>query len=210
MVPDMEILEQLGVALGFATLAGFNLYLTTFIAGLAIRFDWLALATKYEQLAVLADPWVIGLSGVLFIIEFFADKIPWVDSTWDALHTFIRPIGGALLALTALGQLDGTVAVVAALLAGGTSLTTHLAKSGSRLFLNLSPEPVSNMAASTAEDGLVLAGLGAMAFAPIPALFFFLLVVLLAGVILWKTSGLFKKGWQRIRNRKRKHLEAAA
>ena len=76
----MEILEQLGVALGFATLAGINLYLTTFLAGLAIRFDWLALASKYEQLEVLADPWIIGVAGVLFAIEFFADKIPWVDS----------------------------------------------------------------------------------------------------------------------------------
>lgn len=195
----MEILEQLGVALGFATLAGVNLYLTTFLAGLAIRFDWLTLAGKYEQLEILADPWIIGVSGVLFAIEFFADKIPWVDSTWDVLHTIVRPVGGVLLALAALGELDPTLSVIAGLLAGGTTLTTHLAKAGGRLFINLSPEPVSNIAASTAEDGLVLGGLGLMAFAPIPALFFFLLILLIAGWLVWKTSSLFQRGWQRIR-----------
>ena len=197
----MEILEQLGVALGFATLAGINLYLTTFIAGLAIRFDWLALADKYEQLGILADPWIIGVSGTLFFIEFFADKIPWVDSTWDVVHTLVRPIGGVLLALAALGELDPSISVIAGLLAGGTSLTTHLAKAGGRMFINLSPEPVSNIAASTAEDGLVLGGLGLMAFAPIPGFFVFILVVLFAGWMVWKSSGLFKKGWQRIRNK---------
>ena len=197
----MEILEQLGVALGFATLAGINLYLTTFLAGLAIRFDWLALANKYEQLEVLADPWVIGVSGVLFAIEFFADKIPWVDSSWDVLHTIVRPVGGVLLALAALGELDPKISVIAGLLAGGTTLTTHLAKAGSRLVLNFSPEPVSNVSASVAEDGLVLGGLGLMAFAPIPALFFFLMIVLVAGWLVWKTSNLFQRGWQKIRKK---------
>jgi hypothetical protein len=195
----MEVLEQLGVALGFATLAGINLYLTTFIAGLAIRFDWLALASKYEQLEVLADPWIIGVSGTLFAIEFFADKIPWIDSTWDVLHTIVRPVGGVMLALAALGELDPAISVIAALLAGGTSLTTHLAKAGGRLFVNLSPEPVSNIAASTAEDGLVLGGLGLMAFAPVPAFFFFLLLIAAAAFLVWKTSSLFQKGWQRMR-----------
>lgn len=197
----MEILEQLGVALGFATLAGINLYLTTFLAGLAIRFDWLALASKYEQLEVLADPWIIGVAGVLFAIEFFADKIPWVDSSWDVLHTIVRPIGGILLALAALGELDPTISVIAGLLAGGTSLTTHLAKAGSRLVLNFSPEPVSNASASVAEDGLVLGGLSLMAFAPVPALFFFLLIVLIAGWLVWKTSNLFQRGWQKVRGK---------
>lgn len=194
----MEILEQLGVALGFATLAGINLYLTTLLAGLAIRFDWLALASKYEQLEILADPWIIGVSGIFFAIEFFADKIPWVDSTWDALHTLIRPVGGVLLALAALGELDPTISVIAALFAGGTTLTTHLAKAGGRLVVNFSPEPVSNIAASTAEDGLVLGGLGLMAFAPVPALFFFLILLIAAAWIIWKSGGIFQKGWNRI------------
>ena len=196
----MEVLEQLGVALGFATLAGINLYLTTFVAGLAIRFDWLSLASKYEQLEVLADPWIIVVSGILLLIETFADKIPWGDSTWDLLHTVVRPLGGALLALAALGELDPVLCVIAALLAGGSSLTTHLAKAGGRLMVNLSPEPLSNIAASTAEDGLVLGSLGLMAFAPIPAFLFFLLLLGVAGFIIWKTSGLFKRGLQKIRN----------
>ncbi len=199
----MEILEQLGVALGFATLAGINLYLTTFIAGLAIRFDWLSLASKYEQLEVLADPWVIGVAGTLFVIEFFADKIPWVDSTWDVLHTIVRPIGGTFLALAALGELDPSLSVIAGLLAGGTSLTTHLAKAGGRLFVNLSPEPISNITASSVEDGVVLGSLGFMAFAPVPALFFFLLIIVAAVFMIWKTSGVFHKGWQRIRRRQK-------
>jgi hypothetical protein len=188
----MEILEQLSVALGFATLAGINLYLTTFVAGLAIRFDWLSLAEKYEQLAILADPWIVGISGCLFFIEFFADKIPWVDSTWDILHTAVRPIGGVLLALAALGQLDPAISVVAALLAGGTSLTTHMAKAGGRAFINLSPEPVSNTAASAAEDGLVLGGLGLMAFSPLLSLVFCLGILVVAAWLIWKTGGFFK------------------
>lgn len=197
----MELLEQLGVALGFATLAGINLYLTTFVAGLAIRFDWLALASKYEQVEVLADPWIIGVAGALFALEFFADKIPWIDSTWDVVHTFIRPIGGVFLALAALGQLDPTMSVIAGLLAGGTALTTHLAKAGGRMFINLSPEPVSNIAASSAEDGLVLGGLSLMALAPAASAFVFLGVILLAGWFVWKTSGLLRKAWDKFRGK---------
>lgn len=198
----MELLDQLSLALGFATLAGINLYLTTFLTGLAIRLDWLALADKYEQLAILADPWIIGISGALFLIEFFADKIPWIDSTWDVLHTLVRPVGGVLLALAALGQLDPSVTVIAALLAGGTSLTTHLAKTGGRLFINLSPEPVSNVAASTAEDGIVLGGLGLMAFSPALSIVFFIALLIFAGWLVWKTGGLFRKGISRLRGGK--------
>ena len=204
----MEILEQLGIALGFATLAGVNLYLTTLVAGLAIRFNWLSLADKYEQLETLADPWVIGIAGLLFAIEFFEDKIPWVDSTWDVLHTVIRPVGGILLALAALGELDPTISVIAALLAGGASLTTHMAKAGGRLLINFSPEPVSNIAASSAEDGLVLGGLGLMAFAPLPAFFFFLAVVILVSFLIWKTSGFFRRGWEKLRSKRRDPQEA--
>jgi len=197
----MEILEQLGVALGFATLAGINLYLTTLVAGLAIRFDWLSLSTQYEQLHILSDPWVIGVAGTLFFFEFFADKIPWVDSSWDALHTFIRPIGGAMLALTALGELDPAFTVIAGLLAGSTSLTTHLAKAGSRLLINFSPEPVSNTIASTTEDGLVLGGLGLMAFAPTVSFFVFVALIIIAITLIVKSSAFFKKGWLKLRRR---------
>ena len=198
----METLSLLGVALGFATLSGINLYLTTFLAGLAVRFNWIQLADKYESLAILANPWIIGVAGVLFLLEFFADKIPWVDSSWDAVHTFIRPIGGTLLALAALGEMDPVISVIAGLLGGGTTLITHATKAGSRLLINMSPEPVSNTIASVGEDGLVLGGLGLMAFAPVVAFFVFLAVVILAVWLSRKTWGTIRRGWTALKQRR--------
>ena len=141
--------------MGLASLAGINLYLTVLVTGLAIRFEWVSLAAQHESLAILGNEWIIGVAGVLFLVEFFADKIPWVDSAWDSVHTVVRPAGGILLALAALGELDPVVSVIAALLFGTVSLTTHAAKAGGRVLVNLSPEPVSNSATSLAEDGLV-------------------------------------------------------
>ena len=198
---NMEILSLLGVALGFATLSGINLYLTTCLAGLAVRFNWLDLAGKYESLQVLDNPWIIGISGLLFLLEFFADKIPWVDTSWDAIHTFIRPVGGCLLALAALGEIDPVLTVIAALLSGGTSLLTHAAKTGSRMLINMSPEPVSNSVASLSEDGLVLGGLGLMAFAPTIAFFVFLVAVIAAIWLSRKTFGLLRKSFTAMRER---------
>ncbi|MGJ8676999.1 MAG: DUF4126 domain-containing protein [Akkermansiaceae bacterium] len=205
----METLSLLGVALGFATLAGINLYLTTFLAGMAVRFQWVDLADKYESLQVLANPWIIGVAGTLFFIEFFADKIPWVDSTWDVLHTVIRPVGGAMLALTALGEMDESVMVIAALLSGGTSLITHATKAGSRLLINMSPEPVSNIVASVGEDGLVIGGLSLMALSPVIAFFVFLAIVILALFLLRKTWGVIKRGMValKIRQKEKKLIE---
>lgn len=200
----METLSMLGMALGFATLSGINLYLTTFLAGLAIRFNWIDLADKYESLAILGNPWIIGVAGVMFFIEFFADKIPWVDSSWDAVHTFIRPVGGTLLALAALGEMDPAVSVIAALLGGGTSLVTHATKAGGRLLINMSPEPVSNSVASIGEDGLVLGGLGLMAFAPVVAFFVFLAIVIFAIWLSRRTWGVIRKGLSALRKRREK------
>jgi len=185
----MTLLDQLGVAFGLATLAGVNLYLTVLVAGLAVRFQWLDLAASHEQLAVLGNPWVIGVAATLFIVEFCADKIPMVDSAWDSLHTLIRPVGGVLLALTALGGLDPVVMAVAALLAGTASLSTHGAKAGARAVVNLSPEPVSNSIASVTEDGLVLGGLALIGLFPTIALFIFLGLAVLCGIFavyVWK------------------------
>lgn len=197
----METLSILGVALGFATLSGINLYLTTFMAGLAIRFNWIDLAEKYTSLDILANPWIIGVSGGLFLVEFFADKIPWLDSSWDAVHTLIRPIGGTLLALAALGEMDPAISVIAALLSGSTTLLTHATKAGSRLLINMSPEPVSNAAASLGEDGLVLGGLGLMAAAPVVSFFVFLAVILLAIWISSKTWSILRRGCMALRKR---------
>ncbi len=197
----MQLLDQLGVALGLATLAGLNLYLTVLIAGLAVRFHWIELSGAYENLAVLANPWVMGVAGALFLIEFFADKVPWVDSTWDAVHTFVRPAGGICLALAALGHMDPTMTVVAALLAGGAALATHGTKASTRLLLNASPEPVSNSVASLAEDGLVIGGMGLIGAAPMVAFVVFTIVVIVCVMLM---TWLWKKVFRR---RRKKALE---
>src|SRR6201990_1372820 len=141
----MEVLQTLSVALGLAALSGYSLYLTVFSTGLAIHFGWVHLSPQFESLSVLADPGILIVSGALFALEFFADKIPWVDSVWDAVHTVIRPLGGALLAIQALGHPSPTFTVLVALLLGGTSLVAHTAKAATRLATNASPEPFSNI-----------------------------------------------------------------
>ncbi|HEU0208865.1 MAG TPA: DUF4126 domain-containing protein [Candidatus Udaeobacter sp.] len=170
----MDRLNLLAVALGLAALAGLNLYLTVFATGLAIHFHWITLAPQYQSLEVLANPWVISIAGVLYFLEFFADKIPWVDSIWDAVHTVIRPIGGALLAIQVLGHPSPAFTVIVALLAGGTSLIAHTAKAATRLVSNTSPEPFSNIGLSLGEDAAVLGGLALVHFNPLLALIIFL------------------------------------
>lgn len=166
----MEILQLLGVAVGLASLAGLNLYLTVFLTGLAVRFDWINLAPEYARLEVLGDPWVLAVSGVLFAMEFTADKVPWVDSAWDAVHTAIRPVGAALLAVMVLGESNPVFNVIVGLLAAWLGFTTHALKSTVRLQANASPEPVSNVILSVAEDATVVLGLGLIFTYPIVAL----------------------------------------
>lgn len=156
----MEVLQKLGVALGFATLAGLNLYLTVFATSLALYNGWIVLTPEYASLQILGHPAVVAASGVLFLLEFFADKVPLVDSLWDLVHTAVRPLGGAFLALKTLGHTDPVFEVVAALLAGGVTLTVHGAKAGTRLVANGSPEPFSNVVLSVTEDVAVVGGLG--------------------------------------------------
>ncbi len=189
----MNLIDQLGVALGLATLAGVNLYLTVLVAGLAVRFHWIDLAGSFQHLGALGNPWIIGTAAVLFLVEFFADKIPWLDSAWDSIHTLIRPAGAIFLALAALGELDPVAVTIATLLAGGAALSTHGTKAGLRAFLNLSPEPVSNSVASVTEDGLVLGGLGLIALSPMIAFFLFIgVVVLCTAAAIWLWRKIFK------------------
>lgn len=188
----MHILEQLGVALGLATLAGVNLYLTVLVTGLAVRFDFLNLAAQYQQLEVLGHPVVVAVAGVLFCMEFFADKIPWVDSMWDSVHTFIRPVGGVILGLTALGDMPVYVQVVAALVAGGAALTTHGAKAGTRLLVNHSPEPITNATLSVTEDVAVVGGTALALLHPVIGLVVFATVLL----VIWM---IFPRLWRGIR-----------
>ncbi|MDP1590467.1 MAG: DUF4126 domain-containing protein, partial [Prosthecobacter sp.] len=162
----MQILEQLGLGLGLASLAGLNLYLTVFLTGLLVRFDALHLAEKFQSIEVLGHDWVLIAAGVMYAIEFVADKVPWIDSLWDSVHTLIRPIGGTILAMQAIGEMPAHLEVVGALLAGGAALTTHSAKAGTRLLANHSPEPASNIALSIAEDIIVVAGTLLMVLKP--------------------------------------------
>ncbi len=160
----MDTIQHLGIALGLATLSGLNLYLTVLAAGMAIRQGWVALPAPYHDLAILGHPAVLGVAGGLCLVQFIVDKVPWLDSFWDLLHTLIRPLGGAFLAARAFGEANPALDTAIALLAGGVTLTTHGAKTGTRLLVNGSPEPFSNIAVSLAEDATVCGGLGVLAF----------------------------------------------
>lgn len=138
-----------------AWLAGIRVYLTVFGVGLAGVFGWLDLP---QALQVTQSPWVLGISGVLALAEFFADKIPGVDSGWDLLHTLLRVPAGAFLAASAMSP-DGHLGAGMLATGAGVALTSHLLKSGSRVLLNTSPEPVSNWTASITEDTTVVGGL---------------------------------------------------
>lgn len=185
----MEILQTLGVALGLASLAGLNLYLTVFVTGLAIQQHWINVSQTYPELAVLAHPAILAIAGTLYVLEFFADKVPWVDSLWDAVHTFIRPIGGAFLAIKVLGSPDPVFDIIVALLAGGAAFATHSMKAGTRLVANHSPEPFSNIALSVTEDVAVIGGLVLIQQDPVLALIVFALLFL---AIAWFAPKLFR------------------
>lgn len=154
----METVALLGSTMGLGLVAGLRLYATVLAVGLGIRFDLLHLKPGLEHLSVLASPWVLIPAGVAYLVEFFADKIPWVDSLWDSFHTIIRPIGAALLAAAAVGAVDRKTAVAVMLLTGGVALTSHSTKAGARFLVNHSPEPFSNIGLSLAEDGFALFG----------------------------------------------------
>jgi hypothetical protein len=149
----MSPLETLGFALGTSFASGLNLYATVAAAGIMQRLGWVDLP---QALQVLSHPIVLGVAFTLFIIEFIADKIPYVDSAWDALHTFIRPPAAAVLAYSAFGNVPEEWKLGAALLAGSVALTSHGAKASTRAAANTSPEPVSNWTLSLLEDGLAV------------------------------------------------------
>jgi len=169
--------NPIAVALSLACLAGIDLYLTVFATGLAIHLHWITLSPSYQSLEVLGQPWVIIIAGILYLLEFFADKVPWIDSAWDAVHTIIRPIGGALLALQVLGHHSPIVDVLIILLGGSASLVTHTAKASTRLAANSSPEPASNIGLSVAEDMAVFGGLTLIHYNPILALSIFVIAI---------------------------------
>ena len=145
--------------MGFSFAAGLNLYATVAIIGLASRFDWVSLPPQFK---IFDNDIVIGAALVMYVIEFVADKIPWVDSMWDAAHTVIRPLGGALIAVATIGHASPTVEGLAALLGGTLAAGTHFSKAGTRAVANASPEPFTNWILSISEDIFVV-GLGFLA-----------------------------------------------
>jgi len=154
----MEPLQQLGLALGTAWTSGINLYATVAALGIAQASGLVQLPPGLE---VLGNPAVIAVAVAMYLVEFFADKVPYVDSGWDALHTFIRVPAGALLAARALGPTNPALEVVAALAGGGVALAAHGTKATARLAINASPEPFTNWTASVAEDVVAFLGVWA-------------------------------------------------
>jgi Domain of unknown function (DUF4126) len=182
----MGIIEILGLATSVSLLSGWRMYLTVFATGLAMHSGYVDLPENLKMLDALANPWVIGIAGTGAVAEFFADKVAWLDSIWDGLNTLIRPLGGALLALAVVDAGDPVWQVIVFLLGGGAALASHATKATTRAAVNTSPEPVSNVILSTAED-VVTGGLLALAFTnPIIAA---AVAVVLLGLVIW---GLFK------------------
>ncbi len=177
----MGAVEIIGLAASVSLLAGWRLYLCIFAVGLSMHSGWVALPEQLHALDALANPWVIGIAALGAVAEFLADKVPWVDSAWDGVHTLIRPIGGAVLALALVDAHDPVWQVVVLLLGGGAAALTHGVKASTRAAVNLSPEPFSNVALSGGED-VVTTGALVLALANPVAAVILAVVILLAAV----------------------------
>ena len=186
-------LTTLGRVLGFSFAAGVNLYATVAILGLAARYGWVSLPPQFQAFN---NDVVIWTAVVLYVVEFFADKIPYVDTAWDIVHTLIRPFGGALIAVTTLGEASPTVEGLVALLGGTIAAGSHLTKTSTRAAANTSPEPFSNWILSIGED-LFVVGLGFLALQyPVAALAVALVLIVLV-VLFAATIVRFVRGWFR-------------
>ena len=176
----MNAVQLIALASTVSLLAGWRLYLVTFAVGLAMHFGWVALPDQLRALDVLANWWLIGIAGVGALAEFFADKIPWIDSAWDTVHSLVRPVGGALLSMAIIDGSDPSWQVGSLLLGGTAAFVAHAGKAGARTLINVSPEPFSNVAVSTGED-VATAGLLALAIAhPVSAALIAAALVLLS------------------------------
>ena len=179
MTPDLQVVQSVALASLLAWASGIRLYLVIFAVGLAGYLGYVELPAA---LKVLQHPWVIGAAGFLLAMEFLVDKVPGIDSIWDAAHTFIRIPAGALLAAGATGDTLGALTVAAGLLGGTITAGTHFAKAGGRAIINTSPEPFSNWGASFTEDAMVLAGIW---FAFLYPLVFLAALALFALLVIW-------------------------
>ena len=186
----MQLIQHLALAGGLSWASGLRLYLTVVAVGLLAKFDYIHLPASLD---ILSNPIILSVAGVLCIIEFLADKIPYVDSAWDSIQTFIRIPAGALLAMGAINSNDPMIATIAALLGGSLAGATHATKAGSRALINTSPEPITNVAASFGEEGLALSG-GWLALTH-PMLFIGVLILFIL-IMLW----LLPKLWRGIKS----------
>ena len=190
----VETLAGLGRTLGFSFAAGINLYATVAILGLASRYGWVALPEQYR---VFDNDLIIAAALAMYVIEFFADKIPWVDSIWDAVHTVIRPLGGALIAVSTLGDASPATRALVGLLGGTLAASSHLTKAGTRAVANTSPEPFSNWILSLGEDVFVVSlGFIALKHPLLAAGVVVVAIVLMATFATWIIRAV-KRRWQR-------------
>lgn len=189
---DVKTLALLGSVTGIALFAGIRLYATVLTVGLCLRYGLLRLPPELASLEILAHPYVLGAAGLCAAMEFLADKVPWVDSLWDAVHAFVRPLGAALIAFAAVGHLDPAAEIAIVLLCGGVALSSHSAKAGTRLLANQSPEPVSNVLLSLCEDLLAVGGSYAAIAHPLA-----ILAVVAAFLALFAVVG--RRIWRRLR-----------
>lgn len=195
MTEYAHVIQGIALSMGVAWASGINLYAAMMMLGLLSATGHVDLP---PGLSLLGDPLVIAASTFMYFVEFFADKIPGVDSSWDALHTFIRIPAGALLAVAALGHVDPAAQLAAAVVGGGIASATHFTKAGTRLLINTSPEPFSNWAASLSADAMVFLGLWQALFHPGVFLVLLLVFVLLVAWLLPKLLRLVAKVFRAI------------
>ena len=192
----MEWIAALGRTMGFSFAAGVNLYATVAILGLASRYNWVALPPQYQAFD---NDFIIATALGLYVVEFVADKIPWFDSIWDTVHTAIRPLGGAVIAVTTLGDASPATEVMVGLLGGTLAAGTHFTKSGTRAVVNTSPEPFSNWILSFGEDAFVI-GLGVIALKyPLVAAGVVIVGVILIGLFFTVLLRAIRRRWLRPR-----------
>jgi hypothetical protein len=196
----MGTIEALSLAMGTAWTSGINLYATVAALGIANRLEMIQLP---QNLEVLSHPGVIAIACIMYFIEFFADKVPYLDTGWDALHTFIRVPAGAILAARSLGDLNPTLELMALLAGGSIALIAHSTKATVRLAINASPEPFSNWAASITEDLTVFGSLWLMFNHPIVMIILVLVFLALVTWLVPKIYRLAKRGFQALRNKMR-------
>ena len=196
----MGTIEALSLAMGTSWSSGINFYATVAALGIANRLEMIQLP---QNLEVLSHPGVIAIACIMYFIEFFADKVPYLDTGWDALHTFIRVPAGAILAARSLGDLNPALELMALLAGGSIALIAHSTKATVRLAINASPEPFSNWAASITEDLTVFGSLWLMFNHPIVMIILVLVFLALVAWLVPKIYRLAKRGFQALRNKMR-------